>query len=180
MQGTILKLPYQIFTATGDSEHKLLSILKGQPRWIRHRFFLPFLRRVRLSRPVMIPNCGPLHRNWKLYFLLKCSNKPALASRAKLSAGGGVFPRAAKSIALTPEIKALLGLAVEPLALRAPRGALWGSLVLLLAVLAIETGRWWRGVRIFVDGAEVKTVEPWPPLEFEDRQLTVRSRDQEG
>ncbi|MEY2982759.1 MAG: hypothetical protein RL562_2986 [Planctomycetota bacterium] len=81
---------------------------------------------------------------------------------------------------LTPIVGVLLGLAVEPLALRAPRGALWGSLVLLLAVLAIETGRWWRGVRIFVDGAEVKTVEPWPPLEFEDRQLTVRSPDQEG
>lgn len=81
---------------------------------------------------------------------------------------------------LVPVFGVLIGLALEPLALRASRGARLGGLGLLLAVLASEHVRWWRGVQVLVDGAEVTTVEPWPPLEFEDRRLEVRVSSQDG
>jgi len=75
---------------------------------------------------------------------------------------------------LIPLVGVCLGLAVEPLAIRNPRLMSRLGLGLLVAVLAAECVRWSRGVTLAVDGAHVGTVEPWPPLEFEDRQLEVR------
>ena len=81
---------------------------------------------------------------------------------------------------LVPVIGVLLGLAAEPFANRHPRAASRVFLGVLAALVAAEALRYGVGVRVLVDGVEVKTVEPWPPLEFEDRRLEVRVGDQDG
>ncbi|MDA1222305.1 MAG: PCP reductase family protein [Planctomycetota bacterium] len=81
---------------------------------------------------------------------------------------------------LVPVLGVLVGLGLEPVAQRYPRVAARALVVVLAAILVADSFRWGRGVRVLVDGAEVQTVEPWPPLEFEDRKLEVRIGAQDG
>ena len=105
----------------------------------RHAALRPHPARRRLRPPARVHRPRPGPRRGRSTSASGCSSWPGSSwddyDRAKISAGGGVWPRTAKSIPLSAQVRAALGIEDERLAptdviraiLRAPVDLLWNG-----------------------------------------------------